>query len=406
MKIKLRLLKPYDLWIVFLVAIIIYSVRVPVLGVPVYQIVYLGYFALFAILGLKRKSNMAQSSSLVTTQVTWGGICLAGVLFLPVTYSREVDLSELVWIFCMSAVPTVICRIVRRGNKLKNIYEAYIFISILVALIGVYEVFSGNIINRTAGSYYYRKNVFGLTSPNTIFFNINDNAVFMTMSLFIAWIGSEKFKHKILMRLIFMLLYGTNIIMVNSRGAILATTAFFMLQLLQIRYWNKHVMRVGGFIIAVTLILPFALESGVLNSIFSDEERFLIWSNTINSMKKSWFFGLGPGNIINMNSLSNTFSVYSPHNFFLEIAANYGIFGGVVSIYWYVKLLKNAKKEIQYNNSNYSIWNALLCFIPLSIVSSSLVGKIWVICFFAILIATLNQEYLIRNQAEEIHYDK
>jgi len=309
----------------------------------------------------------------------------------------------------MSAIPTVVCWIASERDKLNVIYEAYIFVSLIIALIGVYEAFTGNIIHRTAGSYYYRKNLFGLTSPNTIFFNINDNAVFMAMSLFIAWIGSDKFKHRAFMRFILILLYGTNIIMVDSRGAILATVAFFMLELLQLRSWNRRVMRVGGFMIAVTLMLPFLLESGILNSVLSstlsDEARFSIWSNTIDSMKKSWLFGVGPGSITNVNRLSAALRVCDPHNFLLEITANYGVIGGVLFIFWYARLLINSKKEAKYSNSSQSVWNALLCFIPLSIVPSSLVGKVWTICFFAVLIATLNQEYLAGNRTEEICYD-
>ncbi len=390
MKIIIKRVKTHSIELFLMILVLIYAWRLPVIRVPVYRIIYA--LALLVQSSYKKRSNILLSSPIGITGVMWIVIGLWGIILIPFTYYRGINVEELLWLFYFLLCSYVIYNYSNHYG-VDSIIQKYILISFMIAILGLYESFTGHIVHVTAGSYYYRKNFFGFTAPNTIFYNINDNAVFMSLSLFLMWVYAADKKEKWKYKALALVLYGVNVLMVFSRGAILSIIAFLLLELLQTRQWNKYIMRIGIVVVTIALVSPFLIEGGIVPGDIASEGRYAIWINIISQIKSDFILGLGAGNISTIDVSSLSSHIVDAHNFFLEIAANYGIIGLASILSWYVGIMKIARNLGKEDRKCQTIWNALVCFIPLSVVSSSLIGKSWVICFFALITSQLNESY-------------
>lgn len=378
-----------------LIGFSIYAWKIPSVEIPVYKPICIVVFCIVVFYVFATKENRFIYSPLQVTYICWGLVLTWGIILIPFTFQLGVNMDSITYIMAFIAMAGVFSYYSIIDGGIQRLLLCYIILSGAIGILGWYEAITGNIINITPGSYYYKTNFLGLHYPNTIFYNINDNAVFMTMSLFIAWLYTYQLKHRVWIRIVALIVYGGNIVLVDSRGALLAMVAFFIIQTLETKNAKK--------ILPLVLVLGVGLIAFSNVSLFAEgmkeTGRSLIWENTINNIKSSSFLGVGAGNIVYANRLSLISPVADVHNFFLELLADYGFIGFFSVILWYCILLVICLKGNRLYPECRMIFNILICFLPLSIVSSSLIGKSWTICFFSILISYLNY---IQYQAKKI----
>lgn len=378
-----------------LIGFSIYAWKIPSVEIPVYKPICIVVFCIVVFYVFATKENRFIYSPLQVTYICWGLVLTWGIILIPFTFQLGVNMDSITYIMAFIAMAGVFSYYSIIDGGIRRLLLCYIILSGAIGILGWYEAITGNIINITPGSYYYKTNFLGLHYPNTIFYNINDNAVFMTMSLFIAWLYTYQSKHRVWIRIVALIVYGGNIVLVDSRGALLAMVAFFIIQTLETKNAKK--------ILPLVLVLGVGLIAFSNVSLFAEgmkeTGRSLIWENTINNIKSSSFLGVGAGNIVYANRLSLISPVADVHNFFLELLADYGFIGFFSVILWYCILLVICLKGNRLYPECRMIFNILICFLPLSIVSSSLIGKSWTICFFSILISYLNY---IQYQAKKI----
>lgn len=370
------------LLLLFLVATTIVTIKVPgIQALPVYFVLYLVFFV-----GIPRKL-MNKQHSLKLTSFCWGLIFFWGC-FLSFSYGfNSRHFSNLIWVLTVLLSCHVFSALLQFESRRCWTYRFFIIITLLIAISGVYEGLTGIYYHETDATYLYTTTELGFYRPNTIFYNVNDNAIFATLCLILSTFYPKSLKEYWIVRILSLLLFGANIIMVNSRGAVLATVAFLVLSFIFYKLKRK-----AEFMLFLTVIIALPFFSMILQSDFMDDGgRGNIWSMSLESLVSSSFLGVGPGEIAAVNlQLNPTVEVYAVHNFILEIVCDYGIIGAIGIVIWLFHLLKNGyemyKKEI-----DFYMLPALFAFLLSSITSSSIVGKGFSLFFFAIIVAEMNR---------------
>lgn len=379
-------------WIAFLILFSIIPYKIHFLkDIPLYRILYILTFIFILISKKHKNENNCLNNSLKATIFFWILLAIWGVIsFVWITKTGH-ELNYISYDLIWAIVSLCISKYMKIETKKNKILFYYCIIALILALMGLYTGITGHYFNDTHVSYHYNLNSFGLYKPNTIFYNINDNAVFMFSSIIVLFLYTEKKKNH-LFKFIGIILFTSNIILVDSRGIELALIIFWTIYFISMRSisFNKK-MKI--FVFAFILILMFGnkiMDLGIFKSGVSDNARISIINMSLKSLKKSNYLGVGPGNISTVNSMFNNAETYDTHNFFLEIFCDYGIIGAISITAWYVILLKTAYIYRKSEKDAAIIFALLISMLCAFIVSSSVIGKSWIVCFFGIIVSILN----------------
>lgn len=378
--------------LLILVFLSIYSLSINVFwGVSLYKIVF-PLITLYFIYHNKCGKNSIKSN-LKISSICWGILIFWGIIsfiWIEITGNELEFLSfDLSWI-CIAICFSVFSLKTKNRDR---IMKYFCFFAMILGIMGMFTSISGYYFNDTHISYHYTRNFLGLYRPNGIFYNVNDHAVFMFFSIVVLLLWTENKNRKNFLRLIGILIYGLNIILVDSRGVELALMVFFAIYLFKTRKIKiiYKLAIVTGIMFFILFSMESIMEMGIFSEGLNDSGRFDIIKLSLSNLAKTNFMGVGPGNITAVNSsLQSAEMVSAPHNFFLEIFCDYGVIGLVVIVIWYISNLRSAFHLAKKDSGGIVIYAALLSFMIISIVSSSLIGKVWVASFFGILIAYMN----------------
>lgn len=362
-----------------LVGILITSIKMPIVdSFPVYRV-------LFPILAVSIFRKWSVRGLVKITARTWGGIFVWG-LILSLSYGfNEQNFLSLSWVFSMIVVPYCISYYMYGTQSRLQIYRSMMLICFIIAISGIYEGYTGRYYHLTLGSYAYTKNIYGLYRPNTIFYNVNDNAIFMLCCLIFGFLYPSKGKETVYVRIFSVLLYGGNILLVDSRGAILGTIVFFLIAYMHKRTTIERI----GLLVLLFIVFLFFIPQIVNSSFFEMGGRMAIWEKSFSQLQSTSYYGVGPGMIAMVNESHYTgLEVSAVHNFILELFCDYGILGLLFLIIWFVGLYTYTHK-MRNERQKWVIIGALLAFICASITSSSLIGKTFPILFFSIIISEI-----------------
>ena len=359
-------------------------------GIALYKIIFPAYVMFFVF--SKKTMRRLVGSNLKRATLCWITISIWGIVsFLWINRTGN-EWNMISYDVAWATIGIVFSIFCLNERYKERILKYFCIFSGMIGLMGIYTAFTGYYFNLTYTSYLYRRNFLNLYRPNGIFYNINDHAVFMFMSLVILYLLTEEYSKKGSWRILGTIIFGANILLVDSRGVELAAIVFIMLYYLntkQIRLVWKLVM---GSIVCVFILINYSsiMQLDIFNSGLNDSGRFTIMAMSLSSLSKTLFMGVGPGNIAAVNAMSFSELTVAPHNFFLEIFCDYGFVGLISILVWFIGMFMCAYRYSKRDPGRLIIWVALIAFIPVSIVSSSLIGKSWVACFFCILVAYLN----------------
>ncbi|WP_085522146.1 O-antigen ligase family protein [Tuberibacillus sp. Marseille-P3662] len=342
-----------------------------------------------------------------------GWLCYA---FLSLVWVNSFSLGVKGFIFLFLGILPIFVVVFYFKTLADYIDFFYIWLGMTAFLvaIGVWEHITGNHLST---SRIVNSPVWDQDIPTAVFFNQNDYATFLTLSLFfiIAFI-----KH---IRNVHFKIYGTLLLVVSlyliyvtdSRANFLAIAFgvvcwFFFLTNYKERRW----ILTGGGLLALLGVVVY--HSKVLSLIDKLTNMFSFFGGEvatgksidirINLIKNSLLFlvdtfGLGVGSnnakyYIDHYSIFPTYTVLDIHNWWVEIAVNYGIFVFIGYLVLYLSLLISLYRIYKStdNGKEKMICEALLggmfVFIFASISPSSILTLHYQWIFFAFTIGFLN----------------
>lgn len=380
-------------WMFLLSGILIYTVKVSFLdNFPLYQIIFpiLTVLLLLSVPSWDKLSNYVYGP-LQVTAICWLLISAWGLILSFANGDYLIGREYLrfnLGLICASVIFSNYMLFDKYDYILKG---AYFCISGLIAASGIYESVTGNFYHLTRQSYLYYRNSLGLYRPNTIFYNINDSATFMLLSLVIAFLFAEQCREKRSVQFLAVILFGGNIILTESRGAEVGMVVFLVVYYLQSKSQTRRTLAVllVGMLSVLGMLWAYLLSFELLRY----TGRSGVWINSLHNLARSYFWGNGPGKTALLNGINQvqSTSITAVHNFFLEMLCDYGVIGFVLLMIWYVQLLNQAKKQREKYRTSMIVLAGLIAFLPASISSSSLIRKSFVLAFFAYLVAQLNR---------------
>lgn len=348
------------------------------------------------------------------------------VLSLSWAISKEAALKNIIFLFMGFSVIFFSTYYFRTKKDLQILYNLWLAVFGILILIGFWEHLTG--YHLPVSGYYNEMRTYIMFRPTGVFHNPNDYATFLALSIPFS-IGVTRYGRKKYIRF-----YGLCsalgafylIVITGSRANIIAVLfelTFIILFLLNLRRKIKLVTAVGICIVLLFVFLPgpvqgfFSQIGGELNSIIGQTEsrtdsigvRINLVRNGLLFLYSTVGFGVGAGNseyyMANFAQY-NTAGILNPHNWWLEILINYGIFIFIGYVIFYIEIIRNLwkiyrKKQIK---GEKMICEALLVslvgFFFASVSSSSIMAfkPQWLL--FAFALSYLNYS---RNREEKIY---
>jgi len=360
---------------------------------------------------IKRKIIFSQSQIKGYFAFLW--LCLVyAALSLSWAISKEVAIRNVIFLFMGVSVIFFSTYYFRRKKDLQILYNLWLAVFGILILVGFWEHLTGQ--HLPVSGYFHEMRIRYKFAPTGAFKNPNDYATFLALSIPFG-LGIFRYGHKKYIRF-----YGLCsilgafylIVAVGSRANIIAVLFelfFIFVFLLNLGRKLKLVITVGICIVILFMFLPGPLQAffsqitGELNSIVSQTEqitssvgvRMNLVRNGLLFVYSTVGFGVGAGNseyyMANFSQY-NTAGVTDPHNWWLEILVNYGIFVFIGYVIFYMGIIRNLWKiyRIKQTREEKMICEALLVslvgFFFASISSSSIMAfkPQWLLFAFAL----------------------
>lgn len=278
-----------------------------------------------------------------------------------------------------------------RHVKDSYIYRSFWLIGLLIVIIAFLEFFLN--IHLPTSRFVVeaeRFEFFEFKRATAFFYNENDLALFLVMIFpfyLLGLFGKKRFFLKVINFLMVLSIFLINFVN-NSRLALIAL--FLQLGLLIVirkKNWLYKGVRLFLLFLPTILIVSVILGSHLIRNIDIPENflegtgstviRINLFFNSLYMTFHSFMLGVGPGNYqFNVNPMFNTQGIINPHNWWLEILTNYGlfIFVGYCCFFLYiiVRLYKIYKYEMYKNELAFILFLSMCGFSIACIGPSSL----------------------------------
>ena len=374
---------------------------------------------------IKGKIDFSQS------QIKWYLVFLCfwigyAALSLSWAISKEAALKNVIFLFMGASVVFFSTYYFREKKDFQILYNIWLYILGFLIILGFWEHLTGyhlpiSVLFGEIGARF-------MFMPTGVFHNPNDYATFLALSIPFS-IGIIRYGRKKYLRfcgLCSALGAFYLIVAASSRANIIAVLfglAFILLFLLNFKRKIKAIITIGICIILLFMFLPgpvqgfFSQITEELNSVASQAElragsvgvRMNLVRNGLLFLYSTVGFGVGAGNseyYMAHFAQYNTAGILNPHNWWLEILINYGIFIFIGYVILYIGIIRNLWKiyRIKQIREEKMICEALLVslvgFLFASISSSSIMAFTPQWMLFAFALSYLNY---IRNREEKIN---
>lgn len=280
--------------------------------------------------------------------------------------------------------------------------------SLLHNIVGWYEVSTGNLLFLDEGVDVYIEREFAAST----FSNTNDFATYLLVSLSVLMIAARSFDAWWAKAAMYATVFSSVLLIVNSesRANLLAVAvwviAVFVMRIRRVGYVIAAASAVSGIVIlAQTGRLSILARSlgvdGLLSfnfdeSLNSEGVRVNLARNGVQFLYETYGLGTGPGNVeywVANNAQYPTRGIYNLHNWWLEIAASFGVivFLAYLAMFAFllIKSARSARRSGEPALRDYSayLFASLAAFSVGSFSSSSNLTAEWLWVFFAVLIS-------------------
>ena len=271
---------------------------------------------------------------------------------------------------------------------------------IIQALLGFKESYTGEYMFVTYENYAWQYNDFGLNMPKTVFFNVNNYAVYCILCLpFIAFCRNYSFLTNVFSYCSY-LLGCFAIILTGSRTGFLCVVLYFILyfyfnvykrkksELLKFFISFSVFLLIVVFFVYIIQFIDLILPSGNV----TDEARLSIWKNYIVVCFNNLLVIGVPGCSTELLS-SLIGNDIPPHFLFLEILVEYGLIGLICILNIIKKLKSNKINNISVFDKNMTTI-FLFVFLICSICPSSMSGCYYLWAMFGIIYSINNKKII------------
>lgn len=297
--------------------------------------------------------------------------------------------------------------LIRSKEDIRCFLYAILVNFVIICFASIYESFTGNYISTKIYDYYLiKKNFFGLFMPSGGLGNINNLATALLCIMPFAMFATEFLKPGFVLRIGIFSLGSFVILLTGSRtGFICIILEAFLYLLYKTLTKRKEFKIFFALSIPIVVFLVFVFSKNLAEYMFSDtsiqdELRWGIWNDTFNTCKQYLFMGCGIGSSNEANILVNGFAATNPHNHFLEMLCEFGIFGLIAHLYMFLSMIPKRGQWLVFTNPVNLIF--VIAFIAVSICPSSMIGIyiIWALFAFCISSKTTINHYLIAGDVK------
>jgi teichuronic acid biosynthesis protein TuaE len=322
----------------------ILSVKVGAFSVFLYRILLLLAIVLYMGTALYKK-RMVQDfnrSGLPFIWLFFGGWILYGTISILWSISIIASLKYMSLLVMGIAFVYLANVTFKTRQQLKYFLAGWLGMTILLVGIGFVNYFFSI---QLPSSGLYGASSYKLSYPTAVFYNQNDFAVYLGISFFFFLAVVKNTKRTMLKGsmfvfsvLVFLLIYLT-----ESRAGILALAGGGLVYIFLIipKWWKKLILRIslgvgilGGILFAnrgfskIQSLIELAGQYELNEVLPSNLARINLLRNTFSYLLDSYGFGIGAGNIpyyLEYKSYFPTGNVYQVHNWYAEIAGNFGL---------------------------------------------------------------------------------
>jgi len=372
---------------------------------------------------LANQGKLAISHIKVKRYLLFLGVWLIYAIFsMAWAVSKSDAIKDIIFLFTNVSIIFFVVYYFSNDKDLKRFYYLWIAVFGGLLLLGVWEHLTGQ--HLPISGYYLETRARFMFRPTGVFHNPNDYATFLALSIPFA-LGALRYAKNMLVRLIGLGEVATAfylIVVAGSRSNILAVLleiAFLVLLLSNLRQRFKIIVTAITCLAIAVFFLPgpvqqfFSQVGDQLSSLTTQAQlgtgsvavRMNLARNGLISLYSTAGFGVGAGNaeywMANFAQY-DTAGILNPHNWWLEILINYGIFvfiGYVVIYFGIIRKLWHAWHKAVDRKERMIAEALLLAFIGFffaSISSSSIMAfnPQWLL--FAFALAFLNWQ--LRSQ--------
>ena len=309
-------------------------------------------------------------------------------------------------------------------NGVKDIYLLWVVATIAFVVIGIWELVTETHLGEPA---WYE--MLGIHYPRAVFFHFNVFDVFLTLSfpfLYIFMVYSKNIFAKVA-GLLAILVGFYFIVLSGSRASILGVLVSLFIIFLMTRWKDKFKFVVVGLVVAGILLISSQSLSlannptyvGVMQSVpeqitsikgpGATFDRLNLIRNGLRFLEDSHFLGVGAGGFeyyMTKDVSYYTHETVDPHNWWLEVLANYGvlIFSLFLVFYlgilWNLLLISRRSKSQTLRLVSSATFVSLVAFSIANTSASQLMRNYVVWLLFATALCVMNSYRLEKEKAE------
>lgn len=234
------------------------------------------------------------------------------------------------------------------------------------------------------------------------FGNFNGYVTYLCFAMPFLFYSILKYKKdfkKILICLSVLLVSVITILVNASRGGFLSILFMSSILFFNTKHsWYKTLLLIITIVLVVyfiiprmdTLFLTLSVKSEG-NNLISDESRMAIWGDSLRVLLDYGLIGCGIGGLIDAIKNVSTTGLSIPHNMFLEIIVQYGLFFFTIFLFFIIKLFKKAWQEKDVNIKTL-LYMAILAMPIYGIIDSGyLLNPIFYVAFASIVVFAYNK---------------
>jgi teichuronic acid biosynthesis protein TuaE len=337
-----------------------------------------------------------------------------GLLSTTWAANKSLAIKELfyfvIFLFVILAIIGLLMKIDHDEAKVQKIFNVIGIITIVIALVEI-------VFNMHLPTSRYATNIqfmeLDLRVATAYFYNENDLSLFLV--LISPFYLANIFKGKFHFHLFYIGMTGLLCFIIYQNGSRAALASV----LIQIAVWffihHQKMAKVMLWIgLVFTPIVSFAIFSKVstlwgfynltAESVNSMQVRLNLVFSGVYSSLRAFLVGVGPGNFeVNVDKdLFNTHGIVNPHNWWVELFTNYGLFITLAFIAFFIYLIRQLYRLYKVNHQRLPLIYLLsLCGFILASIGPSRTFYFWPMwLIYALILAYLNKRMKISQGNE------
>lgn len=314
--------------------------------------------------------------------------------FVTLIWSYHLDGAFRYWfLFSVNYIVVIfLSRALNVDKKANNYYNIFLVLFLIQVLLGIFEMSFGLHMPNYRG-YVSSFDYSDIFVPAGTFYNENNYASVISLGFGLALPFALVTGNKFRLPVIFILIASVIIVIktgsrTNQLSLILSVlVCFYYMYMLDRKKITRYVYNLG---ITVLVLFLIAINMSSINKAFesaffsdsADAVRYHLALIALEALTQSNYFGMGAGGFAKVCSQAFTLEtndICQPHNWLLELGANFGVLAIIIQIFIYYYLFRSCSECLLNNKSNQKRrlkLMGLMCALPSAILSGISISSI------------------------------